>query len=46
MAERTPEEITEGIEKAREALTEGDAAAAAYLLDVPAEDVRRICSEK
>lgn len=37
--DRTAEEIEQGIADAKAALAEGDVAVAAYLLDVPAEDI-------
>lgn len=37
--------ISEGIERARLVLAGGDVAIAAHLLDVPAEDIRRIAGE-
>jgi hypothetical protein len=43
MSERDATERAEDIERARRVLTEGDSAdVAAYLLGVPAEDVRRV----
>lgn len=44
-AVRHADVIREGIERARLVLAGGDVAIAAYLLDVPAEDVRRIAGE-
>ena len=45
-AARHADVIQEGIERARFVLAGGDAAIAAQLLDVPAEDVQRIAGER
>jgi predicted transcriptional regulator len=44
-AARHADLVSEGIERARLVLAGGDVAIAAHLLDVPAEDVRRIAGE-
>ena len=44
-AARHADAINQGIERARQVLAGGDAAAAAYLLDVPAEDVQRVAGD-
>jgi predicted transcriptional regulator len=41
-AARHVEEIKQGIQRARFVLTGGDAEIAAYLLDLPVEDVKRV----
>lgn len=42
MDERTPVQILAAIDQARAAVAEGDEAVAAYLLEVPVEDVQRV----
>jgi hypothetical protein len=43
---RTPGQVEEGIGRARRVLAGGDPAAiAAYLLDIPEEDVRRVTGD-
>ena len=44
-AARHVDEIKQGIERARFVLTGGDAEIAAYLLDVPVEDVKRVAGK-
>jgi len=44
-AARHADMVKEGIERARLVLAGGDVAIAAHLLDVPAEDIRRIAGE-
>jgi len=44
-AARHVDDIKHGIERARFVLTGGDAEIAAYLLDVPVEDVRRVAGK-
>jgi hypothetical protein len=39
------DDIKQGIERARFVLTGGDAEIAAYLLDVPVEDVERVAGK-
>jgi len=45
-AARHADAVAEGIERARLVLAGGDAAIAAHLLDVPAEDIRRIAGRR
>jgi len=44
-AARHADAINQGIERARLVLAGGDAAIAAHLLDVPADDIRRIAGQ-
>ena len=44
-AARHVDDIKQGIERARFVLTGGDAEIAAYLLDVPVEDVERVAGK-
>jgi len=44
-AARHADAINQGIERARLVLAGGDAAIAAHLLDVPAEDIQRIAGQ-
>ena len=45
-AARHTDAIEEGLERARVVLAGGDAAIAAHLLGVPAEDVRRVAGDR